>query len=43
MLLNLFEMVYWQNLFPRKMATAQSQGKQFVVNSKEDDRMAEIM
>jgi hypothetical protein len=29
-------MVYWQNLFPRKMATDQSQGKQFVVNSKEE-------
>jgi hypothetical protein len=36
MLLNLFDMVYWQNLFPRKMATAASQGKQFEVKSKQE-------
>jgi hypothetical protein len=36
MLLNLFDMVYWQNLFPRKMATAASQGKQFTVYNKEE-------
>jgi hypothetical protein len=36
MLLDLFKMVYWQNLFPRTMATALSGGAQFEVHSKEE-------
>jgi hypothetical protein len=35
-LMDLFDLVYWQKQFPRKMATAQSQGKQFTVYSREE-------